>query len=358
MALGSALLGQAVLAAFAVLSADATWSGTSVNDLHEEYYNIFKTRNRNAASHLWSKFLLDRSQDMTAENLVHMFSGFCPVSGSPVDPQYRTRYKVSLDKVGGGKKTGYVYHCCSPCICDTQDFIKVDTRTVTTKGGAQQQYHFAVIGNPCKNQEELTKPYEDAFGRGMTTLSEQAPELSCDASGNLEGAYVSDGGNIIISMFFEVDPSKQSMDEADFADYCAQRAQAGYASGMGKIFRKVAAIAPVDLAPQPSTAAATSNIGQSPPTKSGMSSKVAGNTTLLNHVKGANGTAHSSSPKKPNENEGGSATSGAAANEGLGSGEVSFASIAAKVNLVLVAGGFALMCSRFSHLWTSLCNTQ
>merc|ERR1719330_2133875 len=55
----------------------------SVQDLHREYYNIFKYGNRNAASHRWSTFLLERSTQMTRERLEMFFTGFCAVSGSP-----------------------------------------------------------------------------------------------------------------------------------------------------------------------------------------------------------------------------------------------------------------------------------
>merc|ERR1719159_2024627 len=41
------------------------WSGTTAQDLMNEYYNIFVYGNRNAASHLWSKFLLERSAQMS-----------------------------------------------------------------------------------------------------------------------------------------------------------------------------------------------------------------------------------------------------------------------------------------------------
>merc|ERR1711865_1331214 len=72
--------------------------------------------------------------------------------------------------------------------------------------------------------------------------------VRCDQNGRLEGAYLSDGCYNIISMFFDEDPSLQSheyMDEGVFADMCTQRADAGYNSGMGEIFRKVAAITPI-----------------------------------------------------------------------------------------------------------------
>jgi hypothetical protein len=220
--------------------------GDDVRELHQQYYNIFQHGNRNAASHLWSKFLLDRSHQLTPEKLQHMFSGFCAVSGSPVSPQDRTRYRLNLDKVDGGKQRGYMYYCCWPCVCDTQDFIRVDTKNITTLGGETRQYRFAVLGNPCHRSQELDVPFHDAFGRGTTTLKSQAPEVRC--SGNkLEGAYLSDHGYVIISMFFDEDPALNSMDESMFEGHCTQRAQAGYNSGMGEIFRKVAAISPIEV---------------------------------------------------------------------------------------------------------------
>lgn len=215
------------------------WKGDHVNDLHEQYYNIFKSGNRNAASHLWSSFLLDRSHEMNQQKLTYFFSGFCGVSGSPLEPLDRTRYRLTLDKVGGGKQTGYMYYCCWPCLCDTRDYIQVDTKNITTKDG-EAQYHFAVIGNPCHRPEDLSKPFDDLSG-GETTLEREAPELRCQ-NGKLEGAHVSDHGHIIISMFFDENQSSKSIDEAMFNGKCEERAKAGYDSGMGQIFRKVAAI--------------------------------------------------------------------------------------------------------------------
>jgi len=224
------------------------WNGNHVQDLHREYYNIFKHGNRNAASHLWSKFLLDRSHFMTPEKLTYMFSGFCAVSGSPVGPQDRTRYRLNLDLVGGGKRRGYMYYCCWPCVCDTQDFIKIDTKNITMKDGEVRQFHFAVLGNPCDHPEELARPFTQPFyGCGETNLLTEAAEVRCDENGKLAGAHLSDHGYVIISMFFDEDPSLRSMDESVFEGHCRQRAEAGYNSGMGEIFRKVAAITPVPL---------------------------------------------------------------------------------------------------------------
>ena len=71
-------------------------------------------RNRNAASHLWAAFLLDRAHMMTPERLELMFSGFCAVSGSPVRPSDYTRYRLTLPLVAGGNRSGYMYYCCAP----------------------------------------------------------------------------------------------------------------------------------------------------------------------------------------------------------------------------------------------------
>jgi len=189
---------------------------------------------------------------MTSEKLRYMFSGFCAVSGSPVQPQDRTRYRLNLDKVGGGKRTGYMYYCCWPCVCDTQDFIRVDTKNVTTLGGETRQYHFAVIGNPCDHPEELHREFVQPFyGRQATTLHREAAEVRCH-DGVLQGAPLSDHGYIIISMFFDEESSLHFMDESMFQNHCEDRAANGYNSGMGEIFRKVAAISPIKLhAPDP-----------------------------------------------------------------------------------------------------------
>jgi len=279
----------------------AVWAPSSVRDLHREYNNIFKFGNRNAASHLWSTFLFERAMHMTASTLEMMFSGFCAVSGSPTRPGDYTRYRLTLPVVGGGTASGFMYYCCWPCVCDTQDFIRVDTRNVTLASGESRQYHWAVVGNPCDDPSQLHAPFVQPFyGRGETTLAREAAEVRCDAEGRLIGATLSDHGYPIISMFFDAEvltggwtavdsaganaagahvsaggapqPGRVSrtpggvayQDEFEYGPMCAQRAAQGYNSGMGEIFRKVAAISPVRLLttdakaaelPAPSTAA-------------------------------------------------------------------------------------------------------
>ena len=266
----------------------ATSRNPAVTDLHNEYNNIFLHGNRNAASHLWATFLLERAPQMSASRLELFFQGFCSISGSPVRPSDYTRYRVTLPLVNTPSKlTGFMYYCCWPCICDTQDFIRVDTLTIMDKDGPRTQ-NFAVIGNPCDDPEKLQEPFVQPFqGKRKTTLAETAQEVRCGKGGVLEGATVSDNGYIIIGMFFdavevknEVDESSSNKhlsvhrtvddptpgrisnaslfgksvnfhDETEWVGSCSDRARDGYNSGMGEIFRKVCSISPIIPMPAP-----------------------------------------------------------------------------------------------------------
>lgn len=221
------------------------WDGKTVQDLHREYGNIFKHGNRNAASHLWSSFLLDRAPFMSAKRLEKLAAGYCAVSGSPVTPMPQTRYKMSLDRVDGhGKQEGFMYYCCWPCVCDTEDFIRVDTKTVRTRDGPKK-YNVAVIGNPCDRPAELTRPFFQPFDGRQTTIAESAAEVRCGVGGRLEGATVSDNGYIILSLFFDASTDAGSLANDEYSGMCEDRKNHGYNSGMGEIFRRVAAIAPI-----------------------------------------------------------------------------------------------------------------
>ena len=177
-----------------------TGAETTVRDLHREYGNIFKNGNRNAASHHWSTFLLSRAENFDTTKLDELFSGYCAVSGSPVNPSQFNRYGLTLRAVTGERMQGYMHYCCWPCLCDTRDFIKVDTHTVTTSDGIGKKQHFAVIGNPCSNKTAMLATFT-TFGR-ETTLGTSAPDVVCTDDGRLEGATMSDNGYVIIARFF------------------------------------------------------------------------------------------------------------------------------------------------------------
>lgn len=223
------------------------WDGKSVQDLHREYSTIFKHGNRNAASHLWSTFLIERARFMSDRRFQKLNGGYCAVSGSPVSPSDPTRYRLTLEKVDGtGKHTGFMYYCCWPCVCDTQDFIRIDTKTIELADGPRE-YHFAVIGNPCSKPGALSEPFTQPFDKRLTTIAHAAPEVRCGRGGVLEGATMSDNGYVIVALFFDASRRVSGFqDEADFKEMCENRKDHGYNSGMGEIFRRVAAIAPVD----------------------------------------------------------------------------------------------------------------
>ena len=231
-------------------------------ELHQRYSEIFRYGNRNAASHLWTSYILDRAAVTPAAQIELLFSGFCAVSGSPVYPSDYKRYRLRLKHaVTGVDEVGFMYYCCWPCVCDTWDFIKVDTLTVNTADGPKV-YRFAVIGDPCRNEEQLDVPFVQPFDGRTTTLRRDAPEVRCE-NGQLIGATRTDHGFVAISMFFDA-PSEEEedrgvwqpgrvvqrgghvfQDDVEYSDMCSERASNGYNSGMGEIFRRVAAITPV-----------------------------------------------------------------------------------------------------------------
>ncbi|MEM1031415.1 MAG: hypothetical protein AAF928_10325 [Myxococcota bacterium] len=233
----------------------ASFEGDTLEDLWDHFEQIFPTGNRNAASHRWATFLLERADTMTAQQLEFFFQGFCPVSGSPVTARAANRFAVRLPRADGeGTMDGYIHFCCWPCICDTMDFIHADTRTVTTKDG-DVKLPFVVIGDPCAKEGALDQTFIQPFGDRKTTLRETAPELSCK-NGRLEGATRSDHGHVIIGrLFTERTPTPYAgeakaverlpSEQVDWTARCKKRADEGFESGMGVIFRKAAEVAPL-----------------------------------------------------------------------------------------------------------------
>jgi len=237
--------------------------------LIDKYYDIFKTGNRNAASHLWTSYVLQRSSTMTDSTIQNVFKGFCAISGSPIsngDSAGRI-YKVTLANVLGQNVTGVVRHCCWPCVCDMTDLVRVDTMTVQTSEGPKQ-YNMLVMGDPCDHPEQIDKTFKDPFDGAERKLVTAAPELACVSNGTkkvLKGAMYTDHGFPAIGFLFtdqqELNlwkPASELYDDWDashvvskddvawgWGQMCAARARQGYSSGMGLIFRVAAQISPV-----------------------------------------------------------------------------------------------------------------
>jgi len=181
---------------------------------------------------------------------------------------------------------GFMHYCCWPCVCDTQDYFWVDSKTVKTRSDVERglpgtKRWFVVLDSPCNRPEELHKPFYQPFDGRQTTLARDAAEVRCASDGHLEGATLSDNGYIIYGAFFDARPvtpneekalarqnedpqhraqlqpgrtsfdvsglktNKKFQDEVEWAGHCQNRADNGYNSGMGEIFRKVAQISTV-----------------------------------------------------------------------------------------------------------------
>jgi len=223
------------------------WNPTSPADLEKKYHEIFKTSNRNAASHLWASYILQRKTELTHAQISMLFTGFCPVSGSPLSRPEGSRY---FSQLPGATVAGYTYHCCWPCICDLTDLVKVDTKTITDSSGTDKQYHFTVIGDPCEKAGITVCNEKGEAG----CIPYEAPEVVCEGT-SLKGATLSDAGHIIIGIY-EVGGSYTKNDYIDYEtesdddgntlkSSCEDRASNGYGGGMGEIFRQVAELSPL-----------------------------------------------------------------------------------------------------------------
>jgi len=217
-----------------IVSGDIAWTDADeVGDLIQNYYTIFPNGNRNAASHRWATYILERSTSLDKSTFELMFSGFCPVSGSPISrPGAHNLWEMDLHMAGTEDViTGGVYFCCWPCVCDTSDFIQVDTKTVEVADGTFE-FNFLVLGDPC------------TIEGGSAKIPMQAPDATCDGEELVKATY-SDNGYVIIGLLQDLG-QLQRYDENVVSEHCADRAEQGYLSGMGTIFREVAEINPIE----------------------------------------------------------------------------------------------------------------
>ncbi len=85
---------------------------------------------------------------MDAATFAEVNRGFCPVSGSPISGVQRNVLTLpSVPELGGGPLSGVFLYCCWPCVCDMEDLVRVDTKTIQLADGARE-YKFFVHGNP------------------------------------------------------------------------------------------------------------------------------------------------------------------------------------------------------------------
>lgn len=202
------------------------------DELFDLYNEIFPHGNRNAASHRWANFVLEEATDLTVAEIEYLFGSFCPVSGSPISANRPGKsWELTLPDLQGEDLTGVVNFCCEPCVCDTEDMIKVDPTEVQTAEGPHT-FNFLVIGDPCVDPSRIAR---------------EAPDVTCEnADGSLDHAQLSANGGVIIGMLLPLGAPAKS--EAEAKEYCSFRAENEYQGGMGQIFRNIAAIQPLGSA--------------------------------------------------------------------------------------------------------------
>lgn len=204
----------------------------TIKQLHDKYNEIFaRTQNRNAASHLWATYIIKRSASMTRGEILNLFSGFCPVSGSPVIPTERPEFRVPVQKAGSPQETvmGDIYFCCTPCVCDTMEFVRTDQVDLNTTSGVET-FNALVIGDPCGHPEKIPK---------------DASELSCGSDGKLVGASLSNKGHVVIGLMQEGQPREAPNQVDGLKEGCEKRKKSGYPGGMGTIFANLTSINPI-----------------------------------------------------------------------------------------------------------------
>lgn len=140
-------------------SSDTACADKLADELESHYNEIFPTGNRNAASHKWVFYIIKNMAPklQSVEQVEALFTGFCPVSGSPVSPSSRSKYfykegyLMPAEDSAGKKQSGVVFHCCWPCFCDTANFIRTDPVKIPYGSGKVWETTALVIKDPCRS---------------------------------------------------------------------------------------------------------------------------------------------------------------------------------------------------------------
>ena len=139
-----------------------------------------------------------------------LFSGFCAVSGSPVYPSDYKRYRLRLKARRDRRRRGGIHVLLLLAVRLRHVGLHQGRHAHVTTADGPKVYRFAVIGDPCRNEEQLDVPFVQPFDGRTTTLRRDAPEVRCE-NGQLIGATRTDHGFVAISMFFDA-PSEEEAD--------------------------------------------------------------------------------------------------------------------------------------------------
>lgn len=202
------------------------------DELLAQYNNIFPNRNRNAASHRWTHAIVKHSDKMTYKQFVTQFQAFCPVSGSPISGGSPT-FEIELPTTTGESVTGIIKHCCWPCACDIKDAAQNSSLEIHIENikfvdkDAEVPVHFIVMDDPCLHTS--------------ITIPDGAPDVTCNSMGRLENS-IKFNGKVAIGLLHK----REDLENDTVSDFptenCTNRADNGYRSGMGTMFRIVAGL--------------------------------------------------------------------------------------------------------------------
>ena len=216
-------------------------------DLSAHYHEVFTTLhpyakgNRNSASHLWSRFILDRAPAMEAQEVRDAFRQFCPVSGSTVrrDTLPSPYRLVPNGKLASGgecadaeeRECVQVPHCCWPCVCDLLEGARVVPHTLTLKDGKSETFQFLTYAhNPCSGKKD-------------GPLHPRAPGARCE-DGVLKDAFLV-GPHRDLPIIGMVHPYDSTVaTQAVPPERCEERRKGKFKSGMGQIFRCISGVEP------------------------------------------------------------------------------------------------------------------
>lgn len=120
--------------------------------LKQNWSKIFPDSNRNSASSLFFKFIID-IDNLTYNDFIEYNKLYCPVSGSLVSPGRESK-QITLRDINNTNNlvSGFFFFCCWPCLCDISQYAYCKQTQITFQDQTKSLY-VIVIRNPCNKED-------------------------------------------------------------------------------------------------------------------------------------------------------------------------------------------------------------
>ncbi len=128
--------------------------------LTDNWNKIFVDGNRNSASSMFFKFIIDIPQ-LSFTDFLEYNKLYCAVSGSLISPNSPANFIMIEEFNTNQKICGDYYMCCWPCLCDVMKYAKVIKMNHKFTDG-EKTFYAITIANPCSKTDfpaEVTKSY-------------------------------------------------------------------------------------------------------------------------------------------------------------------------------------------------------